>query len=710
MVNTIRMHPDVSSTAEQLRLRPEPAAGWAVRLGGVLVLALVAIVILGSQNVSMLWRHYFRDEIVPWDFVATYHAVPFYWIEAVRAGASSAWVPFQALGYPLYLNAQSGYNYPGFWWYVLAGSSYDYNAAVVFQGLHILLGGLGACLCARLMGTRWSTALFAGVAFQAFGAFFSNASHPDIVRAHALAPWVLMPVVACWRSGRSYDLSVLALPLWVFALWTGGYVGAAMAVSFAALLVMVGRFIAAAPHARRVGVWALAAFGVGMVLAGVFLGPMALDRGEVERAASGHRFAVEYLNARDLLAVALRVDDNKWFGHDVTMRSMSLALPVLLLLLCRPFAGRLRWACVPLSLVLIAFAMSTAPVHAAIAALVPPLGYSRFPLSDYRGILGLGLVLLAAQTLDRLQAQGLMIRRRACLLVMAAASIGLVLITAWWVYPEVAWNTRSPLALLVCATLALALVAALLLKLPAASPRARAWLIAALLVFTALDWHRVHGNAGYLFGPGAALVAQRHLGSSLEQARAGLQRRLSDPPPCRPARTVVPESDFMRTPWRGYYTGDYMSHDYSGPMKFVRHQQILGQTDLSAFALEPWKAVAVPTSSIPAPSELRSLAPAGMQCVRYGTDELHYRVQLTQPTRVVENEVFWRGWAAVALGQRVEPVSVHGLRAWDLPAGSYDMVVRFTAPHRAVAGGLLAAGLLGWCLLMLFLWRTRQWR
>ena len=688
---------------------PPRAAPLGAGRAATFALAGLWLAVLAVQNFWMLGPLYRGEAMVPFDFVATYHAVPFFWIEAMRAGVSPAWVPFQALGYPLYLHSQSGFLYPGFWWFVLAGQAYTFDAAQVFQGLHLLLGAIGAGVCARLSGTRWSTALIAAVAYQAFGPFFSNASHPDIVRAHALAPWVLAPVLAHWTRRLSLDLSILALPLWLYGLWTGGYPGAAIAVCMTAGTVLLVRIAAERGQARRVGLWIMAAMAVGMLLAGLFLAPDFLGRGLAERAAIGNRFPIEYMEGRDFLGFFLRVDDHTWFGHDVTMRSVSLGVLALFLALGRACLGRLRWALPALVLVFVAGLMATGLAHRPLSALIPPLGYSRFPLSDYRGLLGLGLVLLASQAWECLgQASG---RQKAMAwalaLLLSFAVAGLAIQAVYSIQPWTVGPTRS---LVVALAVALVFLGAVMVlggrpKIQALWP-VQVLLLASALVLVGADWDRVHGRAGYLFGPNPDAVAQRQLGTSLEHASPSLRNTLLQPPACRPARQLVPESEFLQTPWRGYYTGAYMSHDYSGPLKFVRHQEILGNPQRLAFAMQAWTAVALPAGGS-APAALGTLPRAGVQCVRYGTDEVQYEVHLDQPTTIVENEVYWTGWTLQAGGRVLQAQPVDGFRAWALPAGTYPAVAKFSPPHRATAWAVFLVGLAAWLLLAFFLWKTR---
>src|SRR5207244_1392662 len=73
-----------------------------------------------------------------YDFSITYHSVPFYWQGAVTAGELPQWIPYQAFGYPMSLNLQSGLFYPPLWFFPITGIAYSVRAAAILQCLHIL--------------------------------------------------------------------------------------------------------------------------------------------------------------------------------------------------------------------------------------------------------------------------------------------------------------------------------------------------------------------------------------------------------------------------------------------------------------------------------------------------------------------------------------------------------------------------------------------
>ncbi|HEY0824796.1 MAG TPA: hypothetical protein VGD76_13490, partial [Ramlibacter sp.] len=224
-----------------------------------------ALLLLG-QHLLLFFRHYFRDHVFPDDFLLTYHAVPAYWIEALARGEDIAWIPVQAMGYPLYMALQSGFAYLPLRLFAWFGEPYSVPAAVVLQGLHVLVGAIGAVVCSRLVGSRWRTALLAGVLYQAFGGFYSNAQHPDIVRSFAFLPWLCAPVLADWRGGRLLAVATLALPFWIYSQFTGGYPGAAIASTLLLGGLTLAR-LALEPGTRRTGALVLAAQAAGVLLA-----------------------------------------------------------------------------------------------------------------------------------------------------------------------------------------------------------------------------------------------------------------------------------------------------------------------------------------------------------------------------------------------------------------------------------------------------------
>ena len=665
-------------------------------------LGLAFLAALTTQNLLYFSRHYFQGWTVPWDFLATYHAVPQFWIEAARLHIDSAWIPFQGMGYPRYMNLQSGFYYPPFWLFVAADRPYTAEAAIVMQGMHVLFGAMGAGLCARLLGMRWSLALLAAVLYQGFGGFYSNASHPDIVRAYALLPWVFAPVLSPWRSSRLLVLSIGLQPLWVYALCTGGYPGNMIAQLFVVGVVLVAR---TGLNYREVGqrsygfLVALAVLA-GVLLAGASLVPAMMDRAQIHRAVDmGGPVQHQFAAWKDLVVALVMRTEQDYFRDDPTMRSWFISVPVVALLCMRASLGRTGattgWALVSL----LALGMATGVFHWLAAAVLPPLGFSRFPMADYKGAAALGAVILAVESLHLLS-NGVRPQPRwryawlAILLAYTGVSVLALSLNSW---------PPAKLDLLFVVVLA----TAFLLGAAQRAHNFRPWLLAAVAAVAIADWGRVHWGAGYFHSPDAKAWLENRIGT-LDSARRSLSARLTAPPACRPTRIDVAATDVAHVPWQGYYTGEYLSQDYSAAENLRPLQQIRSNPSLYQFGLRPWSALLMPEAGRVAPEQMLALPTAPLQCVHYGTTRVEYQVNLYRPATVVENEAYWAGWSAEVNGRRIAATEVNGYRAWSLPAGQYRIYPRFRPPWRIQ--GLLVTGLGSLCYLALlaFLFGKRQ--
>lgn len=667
-----------------------------------LLLGLAFFALLGAQNLLYFSRHYFFGWSVPWDFLGTYHAMPQFWIEAARLHIDSAWIPFQGMGYPRYMNLQSGFYYPPFWLFVAADRPYTAEAAIVMQGLHVLFGAIGAGLCARLLGMRWSLALLAGVLYQGFGGFYSNASHPDIVRAYALLPWVFAPVLSPWRSSRLLVASIALQPIWVYGLCTGGYPGNMIAQLFVVGVAVVAKttWNFRDKHQRRYGfAVALATLG-GVLLAGASLVPALMDSTQIHRAVDrGGPVQYQFAAWRELIVALVMRTEQNYFRDDPTMRSWFISVPVMALLCIRIFLGRTRattaWALVSV----LALGMATGVFHPVAAALLHPLGLSRFPMADYKGLFALGAVMLAVESVQLLSGGTWPKPRwRYAWLGILLAYIGVCVLA-------LSLNSWPPAKL---GLLAGVVVATSFLLAAAQRQRdVRPWLLGALAVVAIADWGRVHWDAAYFHSRDAKAWLENRIGS-LQDARHSLSARLVQPPACRPARIEVAATDVAHIPWQGYYTGGYLSQDYSAAENLAPLQQIRANPSLYQFGLRPWSALLLPPAARVTPDQLLSLPTAPVQCVHYGTTRVEYRVDLSSPATVVENEAYWPGWSAEVDGRRIDAVGTNGFRTWSLPAGHYRMTPTFRQPWRSQ--GLLVTALGGVCCLALlaFLFGRRK--
>jgi len=642
----------------------------------------VPVFVLVAENVAVFFRHYFRGFGFPWDFVGSYYAVPAYWTEALSRGSLAEWMPFQSMGYPFRLHLQSGLWYPPLWVFPILKIPYTLPAAVALQALHVLVGALGMYALLRTAVRTRREALVGAFVFQLFGGFYSNAEHVDIVRAFAFTPWWL----ACLVPPRADEdehrlpLRVLALPLAVWTMAVGGYPG-----NLISTLFLTAAFLGFALTTTRESVirkrrWAVASAGavlLGLLMSAAALGPGWIHRRELER----HRVAAEVQRASlSLSHLPGLVEDIRGMPGDPSMSSTFVGFAVVcgLCLLDRRALRRLG----PFVLLLLLSAAMAAgdntPIYRGLRRLIPPLGYSRFPSSDYRCAFAILAILLAAAGWKTLRRRPLPFWRW-----IPAAAFG-----AWAV-----WSTerRVPLrgAALEAAG-AFALAAAALLFWRRARGALRPWATALLLVAASLDATRVLSRLETWSVPDLMRTCRVYQPTLARLADAGTVVSPSVFVPRRgprPARTEG-EAGYRAS---GYLTGEYDLGDFGGPVLRAR-ELAAGDPASLAYASRAWLPVVVEGSppgdgnaEIPdLSSRLSSAKPdSRVEQVLYGADRVDYRLRLERPALVVENEIYFPGWSARVAGpdgtaRVVEAMRVNGVwRGWPLPAGEYELNARF---------------------------------
>jgi len=111
----------------------------------------VGLAVLSIQNIIIYFDHFFNRFGFPWDFIQSYFLIPAFWTSAVRLGIFPQWVPFQSMGYPLFIKAQHGLFYPFFWVFVTFIPFSPQNVAVVgdVAGTELDKSYIGSCTGAK---------------------------------------------------------------------------------------------------------------------------------------------------------------------------------------------------------------------------------------------------------------------------------------------------------------------------------------------------------------------------------------------------------------------------------------------------------------------------------------------------------------------------------------------------------------------------------
>jgi len=77
--------------------------------------------------------------------------MPAFWTTAVSVGVFPQWMPFQSMGYPFLLNAQTALYYPLLWIFPILSIPFTLQADVIFQVLHVFLGSVGMFFFLKMM-------------------------------------------------------------------------------------------------------------------------------------------------------------------------------------------------------------------------------------------------------------------------------------------------------------------------------------------------------------------------------------------------------------------------------------------------------------------------------------------------------------------------------------------------------------------------------
>lgn len=713
---------DMSLTDLPRPAKPDERADRsAVKPGGPAWHGLLACVAVLGLNVALFPRHWLGLTSFTFDFFMHYYAVAVYWMASVSAGEWPQWVPYQYYGYPLAMNLQAGIFYPPFWFFPAAGLPYDLQAANIVQLLHVYAGALGMYRLTRTQFQSGSVAFLAAVCYQLYGGFFTNAEHPDIIRAFALFPWLFWaflladrPGIALRLKGFAYASKLrsrsLLIPPLLYLLVVGGYPGCMIAGMFCLAVFVLVQVVVAVARRQGAGVLldaavlgGLTVIGVGMAAAYLLPGFRLSD--ELVRADVTHQLARWYLSPAQLGNLLY---SSIGLGPDISMLGMQIPVAVAIFLpFLRP-SDLLRH--LPFLVVgMVAGVMcisSLAPLSSAILALVPPLGYSRFPVGDYRTLLYMAVLFLVLSGFDNLRRspEPLTARRLAVLAVAAAAVLLGGVLCLVLVVPEAAAPVFRSTLMIQAALLAVTLaVLAGLRRLP----RQRLALALMVPVLAGVSaWPVLDSMSSYWKIPlpislYEAKGVRDRLGS--ESPSAGLFRQ---PLAERPARQEAPALTDL--PWRGYLTGDFMTADLTGSQP-KNHLAVERDPAVKAFMMQPSRLLAFDCARVPCDRPaVDGIDPNGadgtdvaLRPLSFARNGVVYDITLPRRMLVVENEAFAPGWTAKinGTGDRLTPVRVDGaLRGWVLPAGRYQLSASYQTPFFRLGLGISLAMLVAWLL------------
>ena len=639
-----------------------------IKLNKLTIIKLfVSLFFLSLANFLYFFNHYINGYGIPWDFMSTYHAVPYYWIEALKNNIDPSWIPYQGIGYPLHLNLQSGYFYPLFKLFYIFKIEYTIKNAIFFQGFHVLIGGIGFFIIARQYSLNWIQSIFVAIAYQGFGGFYGNASHPDIVRYYSLLPWVLSPFIVGWNLNNTlFKFSLYILPIGTYFFITGSYPGGVIATAIVLFLLIFLRILI---FRDSIKVFLIISFLMilGCLLSSSYLIPILLNSSEIARTSTG--LEIDSMKLVDFLSLWQPVS-SKRLPHDITMRSYYVSLPILLLFIFSLLKFNKEKLLLLLT-VFIGIIFSFGLIHPFLNSVSPLLTTSRFVVADYKAFICIPIILLAGTSLknELPDAYGKIIVFLLCILLMTAGfdyfknesiwgRYGAICIIVWFVITILAIYWKNKFTNLI---------------------------LFILLIFIAINGYIVNFKAGYFALPEGQLYFNKNINAIIKNENSSVSNENSEN--CRPERKNILGASFTDFSWQGYYNKNYMLYDYSGPMQLSRQQKILKNPVLNKFASKSWISLKFPFDQN-SYEPLNSLEKeSAFVCMKYTANSLTHLINNPEPAKWVENEIYYPGWTASLFDSENEnlimslkPTDVDGFRGWNFPAGKFKMVEIYEQP------------------------------
>ena len=688
------------------------------------------------QNVAIFWAHYFNNVGFPWDFQRTYYAWPAFWTTAISTGIFPEWIPYQSMGYPLAINAQSGLYYPIFWIFALLHIQYTLHAAVIVQVIHVFFGSVGMFLLLNLIFKSPRYAFIGAVAFQFFGGFYSNAEHSDIIRAFSIAPW-LFYVIKLNLDKPSITRRTLFIPIVIYFLATGGYPGNFISSLFIIpvflCLEIFHAYLKVKRRALKVGAAMFGLMVIGISISVIHIGPIWQERNELTRFIS---FTPQHsgLTKKDIPALFM---SSRPIVGEPSMRSTFVTLPMLIFAsFISILAIKKHW--IFITILILSILMVAGP-HSAfwhkITSAVPALKLSRFPSSDYRVFIAIPIIILGTAGLKSI------IERRMSwkeFLLRAAFVITWFSLGVYSLYSAV--NQVFINFQVIAASFILSGIMVFIIyysrknkSLDNVSGTSKPIVLSgmALLIIVLLvsmdglrvvsdmqTWREIPINRLYI-----------HYNVPLEKdGKLITYGVFQNIPTERPPREAVGIYNYS---WRGYLQGNYMTKDYANTILNARF--IVETNDIyQQYMLMKWTPILVEPNFAKSYDSTKIMLPVSTfstitqshvkanpsaafpanQVVqtRYGINDISYKVTLKEPKLMVENEIYFPGWQADLIFPHKEmklqaSVVNDVFRAWLLPAGEYIMIAHFHFPNLIIYQTITIISFVAWIFIIVRYWR-----
>lgn len=649
--------------------------------------------------------HFAGECSFTYDFIMGYHPPTSFIVESLRQGVWPSWVAQQSLGYPLYLHVQSDIFYPVTWLFAFFDTPYTLQAANIVQIIHVNIGALGVWYLLEKRGIRRDLAVCLALAYFFMGGFFIQSQHVDYVRGFVLTPWCIALVhfnYSVKKGLLGQALSILAIAIVFSLFFLGAYPGQIVALGYVMTLsVLISLCVGRNNRYNESYFHSLGLIFVGVLIASAFLLlkylPFASDFKEVvARSSNAHEIVGDTFRLSTIFSFFHDITRGNWPGN-FTVQSFFITSPIFICFLLLS-ASDLKRNYHEIILLAASLFVATGFFKYIAGGFSGPLGYSRIPSADYKGIVLVYFIVIVATLLNDLINNKKRISTNHLLFTFvvftALFGIGSVRYVKSFSYQEIVGYLCGCLLLL----------SFQFFKRDFDKFRLSRYHIHFLSIVL---FFGVLAHAMTLYLPAEVWKDHSYIKKARWFTNFDVMKGVPDSSWISNDTIVRPERvDLGHKSWftsRGFYTGLHIIKGYDATKNLTSHSflwenenfsQLTNKTPRINFFQSKGVACLLPseTKEEDIESIIANIVDSETLTVNCNSvDQLSYRMgssaysmNLSQPALLIENEIYWKWWRGHILKQAdsidilIEPLKDYSpYRVWQLPEGKYIFKTEF---------------------------------
>jgi len=696
-------------------------------------LILVCLAILFVFNLVIFWDHYFNEIGFPMDFSKRYYASPAFFTTLISQGEFPQWNPFQSMGYPQFMNPQSGIFYPFFWLYPILEIPYTLQSAVVLQTLHIFAGSVGLFFFLQSMFKSYRYALLGAIAFQFFGGFFSQAPYPDMIRAFAIVPW-LFYVFTLNVEKPTLSRRVLFIPIVIFVLATGAYPGHFISSIFMISFFIIFQTLNGFGCIRKrksililVVLFSLMVLGFGVSV--IHLGAIIQFGDELTRFDEDERERNRFPLTPDHF-FHLFLPQHKPESERYAV-GLYLGLPILIFASFTPLHS-LKKYWVFSGMIILAVLMaggSNSFFYQIMTSFVRLLGLSRFPSSEYSIFFVIPIIIFSIIGLKAILQRKFTWRTFLIRIAIIITWFSYGVFTLYSASTQMKWQSLDVLnqqVVLSVIFLIITISALTFLSFKSkfhnfSNVRKPIVLSLAVMIFfvgiiSAEGFIIISENPRWKIDPLDAKYIEFDFQLE-ENGKLKTYGILENLPDKRPNRELTKKAEGIQ--WKGIIDGSYMMRNKGDVI--LKSRDIAIKEPYRQFMFKEWApllldlAIENSQTKISLPeTTFENLKHSPIQSsviqTHYGINSINYQVSLDEPKLMIENEIYFPGWTATLIYPdkevQLQAIEVNDVfRAWYLPAGDYEMTANFQFPNFVTYQIISLSAFAIWIVIVVVFWR-----